>query len=363
MKNIGLYIHIPFCSGKCPYCDFYSVGGSESEFDRYTQYLIEKILSYKGKYHADTVYIGGGTPSLLGTDRLCKILSAVNTSFGTASEVTAEVNPRSAMSLDFRALSAVGLDRVSMGLQSANDAELKLLGRRHTAHDASAAVDKLRREGIDNISLDLMLGISGQTKQTLINSIGFCENAGAAHISAYMLKVEDGTPYARMRENLALPDDDAVCDLYETAVFELARRGYAQYEISNFAKPRRESRHNLKYWRCEEYLGLGAAAHSFIGGRRFYYDRSFDEFYRDITHSDGEGGGKEEYIALALRLAEGVRFSDYERRFAEPFPQKYVNNAARFSSAGLVGISDDSISFTVKGFLCSNTLTAEILYS
>lgn len=362
MNNIGLYLHIPFCSGKCPYCDFYSIGGNDEDFDKYTAVLADKISSYSGKYTADTVYIGGGTPSLLGTDRLCKILSAVNKSFGTAAEITVEVNPRSAMKLDFRALSDIGLHRVSMGLQSANDMELQILGRHHTASDVAAAVDKLHREGIENISLDLMIGISGQTKQSLVNSIEFCKNVGAEHISAYMLKIEDGTPYARMRGELLLPDEDEVCELYETAVSELALRGYAQYEISNFAKQSRESRHNLKYWHCEEYLGLGAAAHSFIDGRRFYYGRSFDDFYQGITCDDGEGGGKEEYIALALRLCEGVRFIDYEQRFSEPFPQTYIDKAARFLSAGLVNISNNELSLTVKGFLLSNTIIANILY-
>lgn len=362
MKNIGLYIHIPFCSGKCPYCDFYSVGAGSAEMDEYTERLAAVMRGYRGRYHAETVYFGGGTPSLLGTERLCALLDEARQSFLADGEITAEVNPRSAMQLDIERLAASGLNRVSMGLQSANDAELKMLGRRHSAQDAANAVRTLRAGGIGNISLDLMLGISGQTKQSLSESIDFCADLGAQHVSAYMLKLEEGTPYFARRDTLVLPGEDEVCDLYELAAERLALRGYCQYEISNFARKGFESRHNLKYWRCEEYLGLGPAAHSFIDGRRFYYRRSFDDFYGGVTVPDGEGGSSEEYIALALRLSEGVIFAEYRRRFGEELPRKYVKNAEKLASAGLVTVTPERIAITTKGFLVSNAVIAEILF-
>ena len=361
MKPIGLYIHIPFCSGKCPYCDFYSVKTNESVYDEYTKQPLNKIRSLRGKYRTDTVYFGGGTPSLLGTERLCRLLDAACESFGKAEEVTVEVNPESAPALDFSKLAAHGLNRVSMGLQSSDDRELALLGRRHTAEQAAYAVGLIKKGGISNISLDLMLGIGEQTQSSLEKSIDFCAELEAAHISAYILKIEEGTLYYRRKDTLPLPDEDSVCDLYELAVKLLEERGYRQYEISNFAKPGFESRHNLKYWRCEEYLGLGAAAHSFIGGRRFYCTRSLEDFYRDVTADDGEGGGKDEYIALALRLTEGLVFDRYEKRFGEPVPQSVINSAQQLLPTKLIRITDEGISLTVKGFLCSNAVISSLL--
>ena len=363
MKNIGLYIHIPFCSAKCPYCDFYSVKAGEEKQDEYTAEMCKRLASYKGRYTADTVYLGGGTPGLLGTKRLCAILDAASGAFGTAGEVTIEINPESAGVLDFKELKRHGLNRVSMGLQSADAEELTLLGRRHTANDAANAVQMIRCAGINNISLDLMIGVPAQTPESLIRSIVFCADLGVTHISAYILKIEQGTLYFRRKDTLALPDEDAVCDLYELAVQRLAERGYTQYEISNFSKRGFESLHNLKYWRCEEYLGLGPAAHSFIGGKRFYFGRSFSDFYENMTVDDGEGGGSEEYIALALRLSEGLRFGRYRERFGEAVPEPIINNAKKLSSTGLLTVTDDAVALTPKGFLCSNTVIAELLYS
>ena len=363
MKNIGLYIHIPFCSGKCPYCDFYSVKAGETALDEYTDFLEAKLRSLSGRCCADTIYFGGGTPSLLGTERFSRLLNASRESFGAAQEVTIEVNPDSACRLDFGKLAECGLNRVSMGLQSSDDNELSLLGRRHKAQDAAQAVYKIRSCGIDNISLDLMLGVSGQTEKSLKSSIDFCASLGVKHISAYLLKIEEGTLYHRRRDTLSLPDEDTVCDLYELAASRLGQHGYDQYEISNFALPGFESRHNLKYWRCEEYLGLGPAAHSFLDGRRFYYERSLKAFYEDATVDDGEGGGSDEYIALALRLKEGLLFDKYAERFGNPVPSSYIKAAEKLVSPGLLTLSDDSIALTIKGFLCSNAVIAEILYS
>lgn len=362
MKKIGVYIHIPFCNGKCPYCDFYSVKTNDSAIEEYTEKLVQKIASLNGRYCADTIYFGGGTPSLLGTERIAKLLSSCRSSFGKADEVTMEVNPESAKDIDFSYLSKLGLNRVSIGLQSANDNELKLLGRSHTATDAAETVHKLQREGIDNISLDLMLGISGQTAQSLKDSIDFCAALNVSHISAYILKLEEGTLYYRRADTLDLPNEDQTCELYELAVSYLGERGFKQYEISNFAKEGFESRHNLKYWRCEEYLGLGPAAHSFIDGKRFCYGRSIKDFYSDITESDGEGGNSEEYAALSLRLCEGLSNERYRRRYGEDLPRSYFENAKKLERVGLVTVNEDTISLTPKGFLLSNSVTAEILF-
>ncbi len=362
MRKIGLYIHIPFCNGKCPYCDFFSVQSDSTAHNFYTSRIIDKLNSQSG-FLADTVYIGGGTPSIIGTDNLCRILDSARENFGTAEEVTIEVNPESAYSLDFEKLKYHGLNRVSMGLQSANENELKFLGRKHSAKDVENIVKKIQLAGISNISLDLMLGISGQTADSLKRSIDFCSNLDVAHISAYILKIEENTPYFNLKNTLNLPDEDSVCDLYELAVSRLESQGYYQYEISNFSKKGMESRHNLKYWRCEEYLGIGAAAHSFIGGKRFFYGRSFNDFYNDITTDDGFGGDKEEYIALALRLKEGLILENFRERFSADIPSQMLEQAKKLVQAGFVEVTSTGISLTVKGFLCSNTIISNLLSS
>ena len=361
MKTLGLYIHIPFCSGKCPYCDFYSIKQSEASMDEYVSYLNRKISSYKN-YIADTVYFGGGTPSLLGTERLISILDNINKSFGDIQrETTLEVNPESGKYLDFEKLKFHGVNRVSIGLQSSNENELKILGRKHTAADVKSTVQTIQDCGINNISLDLMVGISGQTVESLTRSIQFCADLNVYHISAYILKIEEGTVYFKKKDSLKLPDDDTVCDFYELMIDKLASLGYRQYEISNFARPGFESRHNLKYWNCEEYLGLGAAAHSFIDKNRFYCDRSIRDFYNDKIISDGTGGDEEEYIAMVLRLSSGLEYNKFKKYFGYDLPEHYIDNARKLCKTGLLHIDDNGIKLSPKGFLCSNSIITTII--
>ncbi len=360
---VGLYLHIPFCRRKCPYCDFFSRVGSQEKMDEYTDLLAERIKQYSRIYprRVDTVYFGGGTPSLIGDERLCRILDTVKASFDCkGAEVTLEVNPEK-KDIDFRRLREAGFDRVSIGLQSANDDELKILGRLHSVKDAEECIASARRGGFDNISLDLMIATPGQTRESIKRSVEFCAEQGASHVSAYILKIEPGTAYYKNRESLDLPDDDGQAELYIYAAELLEKQGYRQYEISNFAREGRESRHNLKYWHDEEYLGLGPGAHSFMEGRRFYYDRSFDAFARDILTDDGEGGYEEEYIMLALRLSEGAINERFVRRFGHGIPRKYYDNAKKLAATGYVLCDDEGIRLTREGFLLSNALIARII--
>lgn len=363
MKKIGLYIHIPFCSGKCPYCDFYSLKYTTENVELYAGKLKELILSYRNNdLTADTIYFGGGTPSLLGTRNLSEIMQCIKLAFGNESlETTLEINPESAHLLDFSELKKSGFNRISMGLQSADDRELKSLGRKHSAEDISQTVEEIRTGGITNISLDLMVGIEGQTQETLGKSIDFCSSLGVRHISAYILKIEKGTLYYKNKNTLNLPDDDAVCDMYEFMTDKLKSLGYNQYEISNFANNGFESRHNLKYWNCEEYLGLGPSAHSFIGGRRFYYGRSLKDFYSGITFDDGIGGDVEEYISMRLRLAEGIKYEKFKQHFGYGFPSKYIENAKKLANTPLLLIDNEGIRLTPAGFLCSNSIIVSVI--
>ncbi len=362
MKPIGLYIHIPFCNGKCPYCDFYSVNPESEKVTEYVNAVCKSIIKADGIY--DTVYFGGGTPSLIGSDNIAKIMSCINRT--PDCEATIECNPSDTgaenSGFDFKITAQSGINRISLGLQSADDAERKILGRRGGCDDVKRAIAKAKNAGIDNISLDLMIGIPDQTKKSLEKSIEFCKSSGAKHISAYILKIEEGTPFFKIKNNLSLPDEDETCDLYLSAVEMLGNSGYSQYEISNFSEKGYESRHNLKYWHCEEYLGIGASAHSFVNGKRFYRERSIDDFIKEMPPiDDGLGGDEEEYIMLALRLTEGLVFEKFKKRFCKPVPAEIIKQAREFEKHGLVKVNDYSVSLTVQGFLVSNSVISSLI--
>ncbi len=366
MSNIGLYIHIPFCKQKCPYCDFFSVSTSQSDFDDYTDILIFKTELYSERFSektVDTIYFGGGTPSLIGDKNLVKILNAVYKNFRTSNpEVTVEVNPTSQSLIDFSNLYSAGFNRLSVGLQSANEKEQLILGRKHNTIDVINTLSLAKKSGFTNISLDLMLGVPYQTEESLKNSIEFCADSGVSHISAYILKIEENTPFYKKRNEIPFCDDDYQAYLYELCCDELIKNGYNQYEISNFCKQGFESRHNLKYWNCDEYLGLGPSAHSFINGERFYYSRSFDDFKNDVIHNDGIGGTQEEYIMLRLRLSDGINFDEYKKRFNKTISDSILNKAKKYEKAGFLTITDKNIALTRKGFLLSNSIISDLLF-
>ena len=359
MEPIGLYVHFPFCAGKCPYCDFYSAPADSSRMDAYTDAVIRSIrarLSQGERY--DTVYFGGGTPSLLGR-RLVRIAEALRNE--PIREFTVECNPSRVEDGLFDALRKAGVNRVSMGLQSAVDAERRALGRTADSTLVLRRVRQAQAAGIRNISLDLMLGIPGQTPESLQTSLDFCRDAGVTHVSAYILKIEEDTPFGKMRDRLELPDEDTVCELYLQACGALEASGFSQYEISNFAKPGFESRHNLKYWNDEPYAGIGPAAHAFVGGRRFFYPRDTEGFLRgDPPVPDGEGGGFAEYAMLRLRLCEGLTERGTRERFGFPIPQSVYRRARRIPPQYLTA-DESGLRLTREGFLVSNAILAELL--
>ena len=370
MEFLGLYLHIPFCNGKCPYCDFYSVRPTDELMDAYTDALCKSIGDWgekAGRRPLDTIYFGGGTPSLLGSARLLKILERVGRSFCVEkdAEITLEANPAALLEGELPVLRQGGVNRLSLGMQSSYGRELSFLGRKHTVDDVPKAVEWARRAGFDNISLDLMLALEGQTPKEVKESAARCREWGADHVSAYLLKVEEGTPfYQKWKEGtLRLPGEEEGRELYLTACRCLEDGGYRQYEISNFAVQGKESRHNLRYWDDREYLGLGASAHSFWAGRRFYYPRDIIGFIGGKEPvSDGEGGGYEEYAMLRFRLSEGLTEKGSRERFACLIPKAYRARAQRYAKAGLLQSDAAGIRLTREGFLVSNTLIGEILF-
>ncbi len=364
-KPFGLYLHIPFCKSKCPYCDFYSSCKSESEYDEYTDLLIEKIKVWSEKTNrpVSTIYIGGGTPSILGADRLCRILDSVKENFAVESnaEISVEINPDSGKTIDFSALKKCGFNRISVGMQSAVENELKALGRIHSSDDAKRTIERAKQCGITNISLDLMLGIPYQTFESLEKSINFCNECGVTHISSYILKIEKNTPFWKKQNELILPDEDTQADIYLNAVSILDKLGYKQYEISNFSKQGFESRHNTNYWKCGEYIGIGPSAHSFFEGKRFYYERSIDDFKNDKTVFDCYGGSEEEFIMLSLRLKSGLNFEEYKNKFGKDIPEKTLKKIQKYCKYGFMELNDKNACFTPKGFLVSNTILSDLV--
>ena len=357
-KTLGLYIHVPFCASKCAYCDFYSLAGSDALMDDYVSALCAQLDAFAERaagYVVDTLYFGGGTPSYLGAGRLVRLLDAVRRLYHVApdAEITLEANPDSVGEW-FGELRAAGFSRVSLGAQSFDDALLKAVGRVHSAAQTAQAVETLRRAGFRNISLDLIYGLPGETAESWRRSVENAVALSPEHLSCYGLKVEPGTPLSR-RKGLGLPDDEAQADFYLWAADALSGRGYRQYEVSNFAKPGYESRHNLKYWTLGEYLGFGPGAHSDFGGVRFAWARDLGAFVRgDWTLSESSRIAPRERarekLMLGLRTSDGVALSDMEAGFAR-----------QCAEAGYAVADGGRFRLTPRGFLVSNQIIGRAL--
>ena len=292
--GIGLYIHVPFCRQKCLYCDFYSSIISEKVYKDYIGALLRAVKYWGGRIDrpVDTVYFGGGTPSVLGED-IARIMRAIRSEFDVLpdSEITAECNPDSDRPF-LRAAKKCGVNRLSIGVQAGDDGRLKTLGRAHTVSDVRETVSAARQAGFDNISCDIMIALPDSDLKTLKEDIEFVCSLLPEHISAYILKIEQNTAFYKLKSSLNLPDDDGAEDQYLFLSSFLENLGYEHYEISSFAKEGKKSRHNLKYWRCSEYLGLGPSAHSFLCGKRFFYPRDLKAFIAgNPPVADGAGGG------------------------------------------------------------------------
>ena len=371
-KRLGIYVHIPFCIQKCNYCDFCSVTDLSEELAlAYTERLCRDVRAraelLRGRT-VDTIYFGGGTPTLLPTACLSRIMDTVTHIFsvdGTA-EITIEANPATADAEKLSALRCMGFNRLSLGLQSASDEELRLLGRVHSYEDFKHTYTDARRAGFGNISADLMFGIPTQTLSSFDDTLHALISLSPEHISAYGLTVEPNTPFGRMGASLSLPNDDMQCDMYHLCGERLREAGYERYEISNYAKEGFASHHNLRYWLGEEYLGLGVAAHSFVNGERFGNSRALGDYLdgREIEeerHSLTPSEAQAEYVMLRMRLCEGVSHQDFFNRFRLSFESQYKKRLSPYIAQGFVIQDDRHTAFTEKGFLISNTVLADIL--
>lgn len=366
-RALGIYIHVPFCKQKCVYCDFYSLPHREEQMDAYAAALRSQLFEtdFSG-YEADTVYFGGGTPSYLGPRRLSALLEAVSAACPIApgAEITFEANPDSAADAgDLSALRRAGFNRISLGMQSADDGELRAIGRVHTTAQVRAAVEAARRAGFDSLSLDLIYGLPGQDLSRWRRNLAAAAELNPEHLSCYGLKAEPGTPLYARRD--ALPGDEAQAEMYLETVGLLESRGWRQYEISNFAKPGRESRHNLKYWTLGEYLGFGPGAHSDFQGRRFAWARDLEAFLRGeglLSESQAVTAQERaaEWLMLSLRLTRGLDPGVWESRFGRPFAP-FLPFLERCAAAGYALREGPRWRLTPRGFLVSNQIIGELL--
>lgn len=368
--TLGLYIHIPFCKAKCAYCDFYSLAHSEEKMDAYTAALLrhlEEVAPRAAGMQVDTVYFGGGTPSYLGAARLCRILQTVLRRYDVArdAEITLEANPDSAGDWkELRRLRRAGFNRLSLGVQSTDDALLRRIGRVHTYEQVQQAVKAARQAKFTNLSLDLIYGLPGQTMEDWQRTLADAVALGPEHLSCYGLKLEEGTPLWQQRQTLTLPDDDAQADMYLYTVAALGEMGYEQYEISNFAKPGKASRHNLKYWNMEEYAGFGPGAHSDFGGVRYGYVRDIDSYIAgklvlSESENDSTLARDYEYVMLSLRTAAGIDRQTFEKRYRQRF-QPMETLFEQYEKAGLALPTEGGWRLTPKGFLVSNSIIAAL---
>ncbi len=370
MDSLGIYIHVPFCIKKCNYCDFCSYTDlSDDMLNAYTKELCRRIKDFakSSKKPVETVYVGGGTPTLLPTKCFERLMGTIYECFSVMpdAEITVECNPASISYQGLSDLRGIGINRLSIGMQSANDNELLALGRVHSFKDLCHTYASAIRAGFDNISLDLMYGIPDQTPESFEKTLGEVCRLSPQHISSYGLKIEEGTLFSKNRDKLILPNEDEEYTMYCRCVELLRENGYGRYEISNFAKPNRESRHNLRYWTLKDYIGFGVAAHSCVGGERFGNSRDIRAFLagRDITEERYAVSSEErrrEYVMLGLRLDRGIALKDYRQRWGNDFKSDFPDTD-RFIAGGFFEERNGSVAFTTKGFFVSNSILSQML--
>jgi putative oxygen-independent coproporphyrinogen III oxidase len=381
-KELGLYVHIPFCQSKCPYCDFYSLTDYNEKRDKFKARYIDALILHMEdyspsakSYNIDSVFIGGGTPSTIPLPNLLDLIDGIYDNFEVSDEVefTMEVNPATVDLGMLKKLRRSGVNRISFGMQSSCDNELKALSRIHNYEDFEVSFNLARRAGFDNISVDVMFGIPEQTKTSLRTTLERVCGLEPEHISLYGLKIEENTPFAQIKDSLQLPEEDDEFQMYMESVNFLEEHGYIQYEISNFARNGYRCKHNLKYWNCEDYLGLGPAAHSYYNNTRFSFkndvemyvealeniEQEFDltDEYYEISASERVG----EYIMLRMRLTDGINIDKFHELFGLDFEKLYGNFLAHYMQHGFIQKKLKNYSFTVNGMYVSNYILSEML--
>ncbi len=374
-STLGIYIHVPFCRSKCIYCDFYSVTTKDDRLmDGYLDAIcahIREAGSLTPNHVVDTVYFGGGTPSFFGADGMAAILNTVRRSFDVSptAEITFEANPDSVSKKLLRRLRSEGFNRVSLGIQTDDDAILQTLNRPHTYADAVEAVHRIRSAGFHNLSVDLIFGLPGQTRSGWEETLRNVLRLEPEHISCYGLSVEPGTPLCEMWQTLQLPDEDTQADMYLTAGEILRSKGFRQYEVSNFCRRNMESKHNLKYWTGGEYLGFGPGASSDFGGKRFSICKDIRKYITGILEKGTvideiqeipPRERADEYLMTRLRTNLGIHPEEYERQFLLPFAPLEAK-LETFRDQGLaVKMDGGNWRLSPTGYLLSNGIISDL---
>lgn len=365
----GTYLHIPFCKSRCSYCDFATdLYRNADSVERYVKALIREIGSFRLTNDIDTIYFGGGTPSLLSPKQVEQIIDAVNRKFDISNlkEVTMEMNPATVTQETLRDYRALGVNRASFGLQTFDDRALKLLARGHDANDARQTFKMLRDADFDNISFDLIAGLPNQGLEDWEKNLDEAIKMQPEHLSLYLLEIHPGTPLAEQVRSgrQPQPDEDLAAAMYEMMLDKLAVAGYEQYEISNFSRPGFESRNNTKYWTLDPVFGFGVSAHSFDGRQRYANERDTAK-YVEMIEANGsaetmrEGiNAPSDFVFLGLRLEKGVDLSEYHHRFGVELTDRFDRQLNELSDAGLVQIMEDRLLLTRKGKLFSNEVFA-----
>ena len=364
----GLYVHIPFCVKKCDYCDFVSFSDCNEYFDEYIYALSAEMKTYKDT-DIDTVFIGGGTPSILSTKQIEMLCYGISDNFNIDrnAEWTMEINPGTVSAEKIQAMLMGGVNRASVGVQSFNDCELKAVGRIHNSKTAYDTVNTLYNEGFRNISIDLMQSLPFQTEKSLRQTLDTALSLPITHISVYSLIIEENTPIKEKYDNgiYKTPDDDYDRDLYKLTGKLLAECGFNQYEISNYAKSGFESKHNLKYWNCDEYIGIGVAAHSYVGNVRYYNTSDLSEYLKGVTRVDevqlSRNDKMGEFMMLGLRKNEGVNTDEFYNRFGVYPCDIWQTTLDKFTKLGLMAKDGGFYKLTDRGRDVSNSVMCEFV--
>ena len=375
-KPLGIYVHVPFCRSKCQYCDFYSLTCKDDKsIETYIRAICDHIKEsgpLTPGYKVDTIYFGGGTPSFLGADALATILTTIRRVFDVDpnAEITLEANPDSVSDQLLRRVRAEGFNRISLGIQTDDDELLKKLGRPHDYAQVVSAVQRIRKAGFKNLSLDLMYGLPGQTLLNWKDTLERVITLNPDHISCYALKVEENTPLYACKDILNIADDDTQAEMYLAGVEILRSHGFRQYEISNFARKGLYSRHNMKYWTGGEYLGFGPAASSDFGGRRFTTIRDLQGYVNGIKTGGSvleevdevpqrERAG--EYLMLRLRTISGINRYEYEHKFLLPFDEIEAALERSRTMGYAMRSEEGRWRLTPRGYLISNDIITDLL--
>ena len=388
MKNIGIYVHIPFCKQKCKYCDFISFSNKENMVEEYfncllmeieeksKDYNVEIVNGTKQKIGVNTIYIGGGTPSFVDEIYIEKVILKIKECFKVlkTAEITIEVNPGTVTEKKLKKYFEIGINRISIGLQSTNDELLKMLGRIHNYKEFETTFNLARKVGFKSINVDLMIGLPKQSIEEVEDSLNKIIEKSPEHISVYSLIVEENTKMADLIESgeLVLPDEDLERKMYWLVKSKLEEAGYKHYEISNFAKSKKESRHNMNCWNQESYLGIGLAAHSYFNWTRFsnidnlkkyiYNYKNNVSVYNVVFHENQDKNSMmKEYMLIGLRKIDGVNITEFKNKFSENLVYVFRNELNKLVGEGLIEVDENAVKLTNKGIDLANQVWMEFI--